>query len=314
MNEIGGYFELELRKGRPFHSNAIALNTGRNALELIIITKKYTKVYIPFYSCDVILEPFEKQKIEFEFYHINVEFEPVFDFSKIKENEGFLYINYFGLKNRYIAELSISIVNLIIDNTQSFFSKPIQKVPTFYSCRKFFGVPDGAYLYIDGISDLYQPLDHSENRFTHLLNRVEYDAGEGYDDFKNNDNFLIGQPIMKMSKLTNALLCNIDYDSVRKIRVENFLFLHDKLLKKNELKIILDSEFVPMVYPFKTNQQGLKQKLIDNKIFVATYWPNVLEWCDNKYIDSCLTENLLPLPIDQRYGENEMKKILSVIK
>lgn len=35
---------------------------------------------------------------------------------------------------------------IILDNTQSFFQKPISGIDTIYSCRKYFGVPDGAYL------------------------------------------------------------------------------------------------------------------------------------------------------------------------
>jgi len=313
MKEIGGYFELELRKGEVYHKDAIALNTGRNALELILITKEYTKVYIPYYTCDVILEPFQKQKIEFEFYHINSEFEPVFDYSKIKENEGFLYTNYFGLKDKYILKLANQCPNLIIDSTQSFFSKQILNIPTFYSCRKFFGVPDGAYLYLEGVNKADFLIDYSENRLAHLLKRIEYDASSGYEDFIINDNCLIGQPIMQMSKLSKVLLCSIDYDIVQKKRVENFLFLQNKLSIQNEIKIILDDGYVPMVYPFKTNQHGLRQKLIDNKIYVATYWPNVLEWCKEDDTDFQLTQNIVALPIDQRYGIEEMKKITELI-
>jgi hypothetical protein len=135
MKEIGGYFELELRKGFGFHGDAIALNTGRNALEVIIVTKSYTKVYIPYYTCDVILEPFKKHKIEFEFYHINTEFEPQFDFSKIKEKEGFLYTNYFGLKDQFIADLVQICKNLIIHNL--FFQSLYLKSPHFIHVVSF---------------------------------------------------------------------------------------------------------------------------------------------------------------------------------
>ena len=278
MNEIGGYFELELRKGNDYHSTAKALNTARNALELILITKKYSKVYIPYFTCDVILEPFKKQNIEYEFYHIDCNLEPIFDYPIIKENEGFLYTNYFGIKDQFIGELAGICRNLIVDNAQSFFSKPINDIPTFYSSRKFFGVPDGAYLYLEGISGAELPYDYSENRMTHLLKRIEYGAEAGYTDFKTNDNSLVGQPIRQMSKLTKALLCNIDYEFVKSKRIENFNFLHKILVQSNELKFELENDSVPMVYPFLTKKVDLKGKLIQNKIFVATYWPNVLEW------------------------------------
>lgn len=84
MNEISGYFEHELRKVKEYYPDAIALNLVPNALELKLITIKYTKVYIPYFTCDVILEPFKKHGLTYEFYHINHEFEPVFDYAKIE--------------------------------------------------------------------------------------------------------------------------------------------------------------------------------------------------------------------------------------
>ena len=61
-NEIGGYFQLELNKDREYHDKAIALNTGRNALEYILRAKIFKKIYLPFYTCDVLLEPLKKLK------------------------------------------------------------------------------------------------------------------------------------------------------------------------------------------------------------------------------------------------------------
>lgn len=314
MKEIGGYFELELRKGKEWHNKAIALNTGRNSLELVLLTKKYTKVYIPYYTCDAIMEPFNKHNLAFEYYHININFEPQFDFKKIKNGEGFLYINYFGIKDKYVDRLVFLCPNLIIDSTQSFFSKPLPRVPTFFSCRKFFGVPDGAYLYLDDVPELDFQFDHSENRLNHLFKRIEYGANAGFDDFKTNDNRLVGQPILQMSKLTKSLLINIDYELVRKKRTENFKYLHLQLSKQNVLKINTKTINGPMVYPFLSIKPGLKKKLIDNGIYVATYWPNVLEWCDEKQLEYKMTTEIIFLPIDQRYCQTDMEIILSQIK
>lgn len=314
MNSIGGYFELELRKGAEYHPNAIALNTGRNALELILRVKKYKKVFIPYYTCDVILEPINRTNTLYEFYSITPNFEPVFDYSLIKENEGFLYTNYFGLKDAFINKLAKECKNLIIDNSQSFFSLPINKVPTFYSCRKFFGVPDGAYLYLDGVSGNEFLHDHSENRFAHLLKRIELGAEAGYDDFKSIENSLIGQPIMQMSKLTQALLSNIDYAFVQKKRRENFLFLHDKLSKFNKIEIDIKKNFVPMVYPFLTKNLKLKQKLINKNVYVATYWPNVIDWTTNDTFEYKYTQQIIHLPIDQRYTLVNITEVIKIIK
>ena len=313
MNPIGGYFELELRRDKEYHSKAIALNTGRNALGLILKVKKYKKVYIPFYTCDAVLEPIRKIKIPYEFYSIDKSFEPIFNFSILKRTDGFLYTNYFGLKDKFITELVVRCKNLIIDNSQSFFSLPMKDVPTFYSCRKFFGVADGAYLYLSGAPKLDFPLDYSLGRFKHLLKRIELGAEAGYGDFKTNDNSLIGQPIKRMSNLTKALLCNIDYGSVKKIRRENFLFLHRRLSKYNELAIYITKKAIPMVYPFLITQPGLKRKLIENNIYNAIYWPNVFSWTSEHAQEYKFAKYIIPLPIDQRYGKKDLTYLTSIL-
>ena len=57
---IGGYFELELSKGEHYHKGALRLNTARNCLEYIMLARKYAKIYIPYYTCEVMLQPFHK--------------------------------------------------------------------------------------------------------------------------------------------------------------------------------------------------------------------------------------------------------------
>jgi hypothetical protein len=311
MTDIGGYFELELRKEEEYHKNAIRLNTGRNALELILKVKQYKKIFIPLYTCEAILEPLKKLKIDYECYYIDEKLEPIFDYKRIKTNEAFLYTNYFGLKDSFIADLSINCLNIIIDNTQAFFSLPVTGLPTFYSCRKFFGVPDGAYVYIYEIINLDLKLDYSSERFKHLLIRIESDPQAGYDYFKLNENNLIGQPIKLMSLLTQSLLCNIDYDKTKRVRKQNFMFFQEYLSKSNQLYIPENYDSVPMVFPYLVPEgKTLKQRLIDQGVLVATYWPNVLKDTKKGDFEYYFAENGICLPIDQRYNIDEMKDIL----
>ncbi len=135
---IGGYFELELSRGEEYHSDAIRLNTGRNAFEYILRAKKFNKVYLPFYTCDVMLEPITKLNLAYEFYSIDSNFLPIFNYSNVQENEVFVYNNYFGICDVQTREVAALCKNLIIDYSQAFYSKPIKGVDTFYSPRKFF--------------------------------------------------------------------------------------------------------------------------------------------------------------------------------
>lgn len=315
MKEIGGYFELELNQGSEYHNNAIRLNSGRNAFEYILRSRKYKKVYLPYYTCDVMLEPVKKLKIEYSYYNINNQLEPLFEFQSLKADQAFVYTNYFGIKGAYSQELSGVCSNLIIDNSQAFFDKPISGIDTFNSPRKFFGLPDGAYLFTNKSLNAKIPIDNSTKRFSHLLKRIDEGAKEGFNDFKTNDKSLSGQPIKLMSKLTKALLSNIDYEKSKKRRKENFQFLNDNLFKSNKIKLESENNYVPMVYPYWPNGgNALRYELIKNNVFVAKYWPNINACLKPGSIEINLIKHLIPLPIDQRYGLREMDFILKLIR
>lgn len=314
MEAIGGYFSLELPLHKEYHQDAIKLNTGRNCLEYILRCRHYKKVYIPYYTCNVILEPFHKLGTEYSFYHINLDFE-IADEIHPQMGEAILYTNYFGIKQRYVEELAERYgPQLIVDNTQAFYAKPINGIDTFYTCRKFFGVPDGAYLYTDKLLDEELEQDVSYERMSFLLKRIDLCAEAGYADFREQSRLLIGQPIKRMSKLTERMMRSIDYEKAAQHRRNNFLTLHESLKEDNELHIHLDENDTPMIYPFLTDSKELRKHLISKKVFIACYWPNVLEWCKSNELEYHLAGNMLCLIIDQRYASSEMNLIINVIQ
>lgn len=313
MKAIGGYFELETRKGEHYHKDAIRLNTARNCFEYILCARGYSKVYIPYYTCEVMLEPIHKLGLDYEFYHINEKLEPII-LPKLNEGEAFLYTNYFGLKQGCVRRLALELGSrLIVDNAQAFYAEPLEGVDTFYSARKFFGLSDGAYLYTDRplLRDFEQ--DCSFDRMSHLLKRVDLGAEAGYQDFKKNDDALIGQDIKRMSKLTEALLSGIDYESAKKIRIDNYNTLTVALGATNQFHFELAAGDVPMVYPYITEDKTLKKRLIIEKIFVATYWPNVFEWCKTDELEYGFAERTAYIPIDQRYNTEDIYSIIEII-
>lgn len=313
MEPIGGYFGLELLHGSEYHKDAIRLNTGRNCLEYILRARGYKKVYLPYYTCEVVLEPFAKLGVEYEFYHIDIHLE-IRDKFTLKADEALLYVNYFGLKQRYVESLAAKVgERLIVDNTQAFYAKPIRGIDTFYTCRKFFGVPDGAYLYTDKLLDAELEQDQSYARFMSLTKRIDLGAEAGYADFRELSKSLVGQPIKRMSNITQRMMQGIDYAFVAKQRRENYNQLNKELGSSNSLDLPLEDDAVPMVYPYLTSSVGIREKLIDNKAFVARYWPNVLEWTKNEELENLLAYQMQPLPIDQRYGEEEMNYITHLI-
>ena len=225
----------------------------------------------------------------------------------------FLYTNYFGICDKQAHEINQKCKNLIIDNAQGFYSKPMEGVDTFYSPRKFFGVSDGAYLHTNTKIDEVLERDNSYARFSHHLKRIDCSAEEGYDDFVKNDNSLKNNPIKEMSALTTKLLASIDYNCIAFKRRENFMILHSALANKNKLKFDFNSSCVPLVYPFWGDKK-MRKILVNNRVYTATYWPNIKEWCDEDTLEYKMMNNLIHLPIDQRYGQKEMDFILKLLK
>ena len=315
MNEIGGYFGLELNQANNiYHPNAIALNTARNAIEYLLIANNYKKIYIPYFTCEVILQPIKKLKIAYSFYSINEDLEPIFDFNLLNKNTAFLYTNYFGIKDKYIQNKLPKLTNIIIDNAQSFFSNEYAYFDSFNSARKFFGVPDGAYLYSQ--KKINQKFDTaiSYKRMEHLLIRLDINAQTGYEFFKKNDESLHHLPIQKMSNLTTQILSTIQYKKIATIRKNNFLYLHKNLINFNKLKIDILKNSIPLSYPLILKKEGVYKKLIKNNIYIPLYWQNLLNETQNSNtIEYIYAKKILHLPIDHRINYEHLNTILKII-
>ena len=318
MGAIGGYFELaDYEEGGNFpHQNGILLNTGRNALEFILRSIGEVKgVYLPYYTCEVVLEPLRKLHIRWAFYHINTHFE-IIDDIRPKDGEYIIANNYFGIKDAYIDTLAKKYgANLIVDCAQAFFAKPISGIKSFYSTRKYVGVADGGVAY--GVDDKYIfsfDEDDSTQHDSHLSIRKEKGAEAGFNDYQLNETKLDNQPIRLMSRNTRDALWHINYDRVVAKRRENFAFLHKSLKDNNCLELPDLNTFVcPMVYPFITRiDRDLRKELIEKSIYVAKYWPNVRQ-LSNYETEYELAARIVAIPCDHRYGEGEMRQIINLI-
>lgn len=309
MKGIGGYLEMDYLINNPYYTEMIELNTGRNALAFLTMSKNINKIFIPHFLCNSISNILEKHKIDFEYYEINEEFLPIFE-KKLKTGEYLYLVNFFGsLSNTTIQNFKTIFSNIIVDNTQSFFQKPLKNVDTIYSLRKFFGIPDGAYLFTDLTLDEKLLPEKSKDRMEHILGRFEESAEVYYDEFKKNDEILGNLPLNKMSKISKNLLGAIDYEKVKSTREKNYAYLDKKLGNINKLK--LNTPDGPFCYPIYIENGIIVRKILANKkIYIPILWPNVLEQCSVDSIEYRFATNILPLPCDQRYSISDMERIV----
>ena len=318
MKAIGGYFELANREEKnSIPVNGVLLNTARNALEYILQTlPNVKKVYLPYYTCEAVIEPLKRLNFSFQFYHINQNFE-IAETIILNEGDYLIANNYFGLKDTYIKKLSHQFDNkLIVDNAQALFAPTKPDIKACFSTRKFVGVADGGIatgIVGNNISNL--PYEPTETHNSHLYIRKELGAEAGFSHYQCNECKLDNQPIRRMSLSTYDILNHIDYNQIIKRRRRNYRYLQNALGSSNQLPLPdLESFCCPMVYPYlNPEKKDLRNALIANRIYVARYWPNVLEWTKDDSLEYYLANNLLPLPIDQRYEEEDMQQIIEII-
>ena len=139
--------------------------------------------------------------------------------------------------------------------------------------------------------------------------RFEYSASQYYQKFVDNEERFKQEPVKSMSALTENILRGIDYDYVRKIRERNWSVLNDVLGAYNKLNK-LHKPAGPYMYPMLIEDGGSVRKALQaEKIYIPTLWSDVFKLCKKEDDEYFLAENILPLPIDQRYSPKDMKYV-----
>ena len=312
MKEIGGYIELEDSFLPMLHEKAIALNSGTSCLAYIIRANKIAKIRIPYFLCDCVKNICKCQSVKTVFYKIEKDFLPRID-TEIESDEWIYLVNYYGQLNEEQIERFVNrYKRVIVDQAQAYFEKPIRGAHTLYTCRKFFGVPDGAFLYTNTKLDETIVQDESFERMHFLLGRYERTASEFYNEYVENNLYLADQPIKKMSKLTNNLLRGIDYERIKKRRTRNFNYLYKHLGEVNLLNLKLVHG--AYAYPFLSPKGAeIRKKMLEDRIYIPILWPNVLKDASHSSLEYYYAKNILPLPVDQRYDIEDMQILVDKI-
>ena len=191
--------------------DVIKLNLARNCLKYLIQVYAIRRIYLPYYTCPVVWNSAREENCEVKFYHIDKDFLPTEKFE----------------------DLAKKYPNLIVDNSHSFFCKPLG-LASFNSLRKFFKVQNGAYLFTS--KQLEQVFD---------VDKIELQPvsmQEDYEKFLKNELFLDSQQQIKaISPNVEKMMNNIDFDaeSIKRVRIFK---QYEKVLKNfNNIQLDLNS-------------------------------------------------------------------------
>lgn len=313
--EIGGYLEFERFFGELFHRDAIALNCGRACLEYLIELRGIRRIWVPDWLCSSVYRVCVKCGVAVKTYAVCAEMMPAYDF-KIAGDEWLYMVDYYGqLKpNDIDSALVFSEGRLIVDEAQGFFRPPWEGADTLYSCRKFFGVSDGAYLYTKDKSRIGRALERDESHphMGFVLGRFERSASEFFDESRDNNERFAAEPMKAMSPLTENIMRAIDYGAVRSRRDENFSFLHKSLGGRNDLELIMP--YGAFMYPLLVPNAGeMRRELAAAGVYIPVLWPNAVENQASGLVSRRYSLDILPLPVDQRYGLPDMERLLKEV-
>ncbi len=318
--EIGSFIELQLPKGREWYkgnTNIARLNTGRMGIWHAFRISGCKRIWIPIYQCDSIRDTLIKKGADICFYHQDRLFNPI-DI-EAADDDAVLIVNYYGImSSQRMKQLARPYKHPIIDCAQAFFCSPIQNALMVYSCRKFFGVPDGAYVignnahkYVDNY-----PLCYSSDTSSFLFKRIEYGCeGKGYEARCLNEQRLDAEDCMRMSKLTRMLLDAEDYASNYRKRKDNFEYAHELFGGTNQLDptIYMDGKTIPMVYPLVIEKDDILPRLQAAKHFQGHWWSYICCEQPANSIEYWLSRYVIPITIDQRYGRKELDYLANII-
>jgi len=309
---IGGFFPLELpsRPGPLPPRDAVLLRSGRACLRAILEATRPSRLLVPFYICDAALGPARALGVPLVFYTIDASLNPILP--KLASDDSVLIVDYFGVCGRALSWAQELGRRGILDGSHALFESRPSNCWRFTSARKWFGVPDGAFLW--GPAAITEPTPEPLRSLpAHLIERRWGDPELAYRHYQAAERSF-DPSIAPISIESVTILHGVDTDRVRSSRRANFAYLHERLGARNELPVALDDGRVPFCYPFLAPLEISQAVLAKAGLFVPRFWLDCLaRGKDDFPWERELSRRLLPLPIDHRYGPTDMQLVAEIV-
>ena len=327
VREIGSEFwsvDLSEKDNSIFLYNFSWYLSGRNALKAIIsdIKRKikFKSVAMPSWCCESMIKPFIDFGIEVVFYPVllnNGKLEQ--DLSDVDKQSVLFLMDYFG----YTTGCSYNFNGPIIrDVTHSIFSKKYSDADYYFgSLRKWSGFLTGGFaqgVYDNDIKSTN--IEYVTARKNAMFQKQEYINGLRKDKgflqtFACAEGMLDDDKIFSADSNDVLLAKKLDVEHMKKKRRENARYLMEGLsdivlfdkLGENDCPL-----FVPILIP-EQKRDLLRSFLTENKIYCPIHWP-ISKYHNLSLQEKNIYEQEISLICDQRYGLEEMNKIVKMVK
>lgn len=321
------------------------LSTGRSATRFVLKTieernPNLKKVaLLPPFTCHTVIEPFIEYGYEVHTLSVSLGLETTADeiiCCQEQTKASVLIVHrYYGFDtlpnlNHAVEMLKAKGVVIIEDCTQCMYSsfKPSDADYFVGSIRKWCGVPDGGFAICKEGCFADKPIAEdkamvetkriaSELKYRFLFKhegnkptfKAKYREGEGLLDEQ--------RVFYSIGEVSATIQANLNIVTLRQQRQLNYQTLLNGLRNVPSFKILfneLPEEVAPLYFPILVeDRESFQGLLADNDIYAPVVWPKS-ECCPTicKEAEE-VYEKILCIPIDQRYGTDDMDRIVKVI-
>lgn len=340
---LGSEFNLDLHDLKPVpnsffqyigETSYCLFDSGRSALKAVTRILGSGSILLPEYICESVVSCFPPDRVLFYRLKNNLEIDAGDLLSKINETTAAVYLmHYFGsvqpqdTLSLIRAEKEKTGFLIIEDTTHSLFSQ-IRTVGDYCvaSLRKWFAIPNGGVLY-SGKSECLSSYDElprstdNDKAYAMMLKTLhlngQLDCETAYRDiFSACEKKLDRQTeIKKISCFSEFLLsCHDAYDMAEK-RKSNLRLLKSGLRNIEIWQLCaFSTDDCPFVFPIRVpDRDDFRRYLAEHHIYCAVHWP--FDGCarEKRPLAIALSNDMISLPVDQRYGEKEIGYLASVI-
>lgn len=326
-------------------SDYVWMSTGRSATRMVLRTilerqPNISKVaLIPAFTCHTVIEPF----IELGFnvhtlpMNLNLETSASDILCALSESGSTILLvhRFYGFDtlpgfNQLISDIRKQGIIVIEDSTQCLYSTFERSEADYYvgSIRKWCGVPDGGFAVCREGNFMNKPIcsddaleiakrEACEMKYAYMFNGVDCKP-ESKTRYREAEHILDTQSsFYAIGKLSALIQTNLDRNRLRNKRRENYTILAKGLRNHSDIQLVfkeLPEDVTPLYLPvFARNRDEAQSLLADNAVYAPVVWPKadccplVCSAADELY------DNLLCIPIDQRYDTDDMNRILNIL-
>ncbi len=326
--------------------DTVFYQSGRNAIESLFLFLKTEKsvshVLMPDYICDTVPAAADRAGVSVKRIFLDKDY--CFDVSEVDgmvTEDCCIYIcHYFGTqvsdeiieavqkwKSRGITVIEDVTMSLLSNGDSVGFGDYI-----LGSLRKWFPIPDGGFISSKSSVLPEDPVRDKVSKYTDYYLAVQmmkrqYICG-GCKDSELKDLYLSyykesirelfsDYKIYPISDWSFNYLQNVDIESVGDLRIRNYDLLYDLLQDVSgiSVKVKRYGDNIPFGMVILSDKRDeLLSELIKNDLYCNVHWRLSEDVCAEGTDGAYLSAHSITVPCDQRYSEEDIRKIADIIK